>query len=199
MPIITFIKDIVAKARGSYYYKVARHTQLYCQRAANQSSNNQQRRMLFVAAAAADETIASLLGIGPALEKAYRPRITSKFSKVKVLSVMKVYLSALLVLLGSHRDEILANTELDEQKLLTKWCSVYDYNINDKKIFNDTLLAAFKSGGFEGLAKSASSCIIDGLFSEDQQLQPDELIVFENSLAYDLAAILRNIRLTKAG
>ena len=200
MPIITFIKDIMAKARGSYYYKVARHTQLFCQRAASQAANNQQRRMFLVAAAAADETISGLLKLGPGSNRSdYMLRTSGKVSKQAVLSAMKVYLSALLVLLGTQRSQVLASTELDEQGLLTKWCGVYDYNIEDRKIFNETLLPAFKGGGLEALTRAAGCCMVSRLFSTNPQFESEELSAIERALVYDLTAILRNIGVKEAG
>lgn len=200
MPVITFIKDIMAKARGSYYYKVARHTQLFCQRAASQAANSQQRRMLFVAAAAADETISCLLKLGPASNRSdYMLRTSGKVSKQAVLAAMKVYLSALLVLLGTKRNQVLASTELDEQELLTRWCSVYDYNMEDRKIFNETLVPAFKSGGLDALTRAAGCCMLSRLFIANSQFESEELSAIKSALAYDLTAILRNIGVKEAG
>ena len=199
MPVITFIKDIMAKARGAYYYQVARHTQVFCQRAASQAANPQQRRMFFVGAAAADEVISGLLKLGPGTHCSDYTLRTGKVSKQAVLGAMKVYLSALLVLLGTQRDQVLASTVLDEQALLKKWCSIYDYNIEDRQLFNETLLAAFKSGGLEALTQAAGHYMVSRLFITASPLESKELSAIERALVVDLTAILRNIGAEKAG
>ncbi|QJW46612.1 hypothetical protein HA075_12780 [bacterium BFN5] len=200
MPVITFIKDIMAKARGAYYYQVARHTQLFCQRAASQADNPQQRRMFFVCAAAADEAISGLLKLGPGSNQSdYILRRTGKVSKQAVLGAMKVYLSALLVLLGTQRDQVLASTVLDEQVLLKKWCSIYDYNIEDRQLFNETLLTAFKSGGLEALTQATGHYMLSSIFITASPLESKELSAIERALVVDLTAILRNIGAEKAG
>lgn len=200
MPVITFIKDIMAKARGAYYYQVARHTQLFCQRAASQAANLQQRRMFFVGAAAADEAVSGLLKLGPGANRAdYTLRRSDKVSKQAVLGAMKVYLSALLVLLGTQRDKVLASTALDEQGLLKKWCSIYNYDSEDRQLFNETLLAAFKSGGLEALTQAAGHYMVSRLFITTSPLESKELSVIERALVVDLTAILRNIGVEEAG
>ncbi len=200
MPIITFIKDMVAMAKGSYYYRIARHTQLFCQRAHVQAVNGRQRRMFFVAAAAADETMGRLLRLRPdAAGAGYRPRKFRSPVKQSALFALKIYLSALLVLLGTQRQDVLANTELDEPQLLNKWCSVFEYTMPDKEVFNQILLPAFQQGGIEALAKAAGTCITGRLSCASQPLEADELKAMEHALTYDLAAVLRNIKIHEAG
>ena len=60
MPVLTFLHDALAYAKGPHYRYLGRHTKTFCSRAARQAKTPVQRRVWFSTAISADEVIGSL-------------------------------------------------------------------------------------------------------------------------------------------
>jgi len=194
MPVITFLSDLLLKSKGAYYSKVGILTQNFCQRADKHATSELQRRLLFVSAASADEAIARILGLGPAAAKpGFRQRKKVKVRKLAVLSAMRAYLSALLVLLGTRKDNVIAGTGLAEGEWMNKWQKVFDYSADDALFFNQILLPEFQDGGLAGLARAAGGYMVQMLCTDEAGLDEDETAVLQEMLDADLTALLRNL------
>jgi hypothetical protein len=183
-----------SKAKRSYYSLIGRHTKKFCSRAAGRSANVRQKKIMFVAAAGADELVARLLGFqikeGDVFRGSNGP--DKQFAGQAVGRALRVYLSALLVMLGGEKDKLLREIGLAEDGWMAVWCQVFDYGQEDMEIFNEMCLLPGQEKGFDGLIKSAGKMIFGTLFPEmdkgDQDLAP-----LRESLSYDLSRILQII------
>lgn len=190
MPVITFLSDLFSLTKGSKYRLVGRHTQKYSLRIANRSRNHPvQQRIMLIALAGADEWVSDCLENSPHQEKP---------SKLQVLSAMRSYLSAVLILLGNHKDILLQKLEYDEAQWMNLWCQIFEYQADDIRCFDSAFLDAYRNGGFEGLIEavqsSKDSAVPGSMDTENRSQNTDSL---RNSLAKDLAAIARIMNLDK--
>ena len=73
------------------------------------------------------------------------------FAKVKdhIPLVVKSYLSCMLLLLASQKKLISQKTGMNEEELLSRWCTIFKYDDQDKIYFNDLLRIVRK--GEEGV------------------------------------------------
>lgn len=187
MPVITFLNDIFCRSKGAYYAKIGIHTQKFCQRAAEFACNENQRRCLLVAIAAVDDMASCLLGLGPAAKAAgIAPRKGVNSAKPAMLSAMKGYASALLVLSGSRRTELLAVLGLAEPEFVLLWRRVFDYGAEDAALFNH-LLQGVQTGGMDELTGIVAAHMTAAL-KLAPAIAPDWL---QNTLLDDFAALLR--------
>ena len=190
MPVITFLSDLFSLTKGAKYRLVGRHTQRYSLRIADRSRNHPvQQRIMLITLAGADEWVSDCLENSSHQEKP---------SKIQVLSAMRSYLSAVLILLGTHKDVLLQKLEYDEAQWMNLWCQVFEYQADDMRRFDSVFLDAYRNGGFEELIEavqsSKDSAIPGSMETENRSQNTDSL---RNSLAKDLAAIARIMNLDK--
>jgi hypothetical protein len=190
MPVITFLSDLFSLTKGAKYRLVGRHTQRYSLRIADRSRNHPvQQRIMLIALAGADEWVSDCLKNSSPQEKP---------SKIQVLSAMRSYLSAVLILLGTHKDVLLQKLEYDEAQWMNLWCQVFEYQADDMSRFDSVFLDAYRNGGFEALIEavqsSKDSATPGSMETENRSQNTDSL---RNSLAKDLAAIARIMNLDK--
>ena len=104
-----------------------------------------------------------------------------------------MYTSALLVLIGRYKEELLAKTSFTEQQLLKTWCSVFDYRPADMQLFDQELSTVYRQQGTGGLAEKVSLELVEVLFPQAAELSLAEIAIVENRLIDDAAAIVGNL------
>lgn len=196
IPIVTVIHDLFAGMKGPYYRLVGRYTQRYLSRGSQQSGNEQQRRVLFVAAAGMDELFSTIFAVkaqcGILLA---RTAVEKKVTKKQLNTAFRVYLSALLISLGSGKVQVLHELDCKEAEWLKLWRTVFEYQPEDSRQFNEVLLPAYQQGGIEKVIAAA-----DGLLQEVAAFAASEMLhekepVIRAALLQDLAAIYRTLGL----
>jgi hypothetical protein len=193
IPVITFLNDMLSFVKGPYHRHVGRHTQRFCQRAVQRTTDECQKRVLMVSAIAADELVAAILGVsdrnpsGP-----FQPRVYKKITKMQVTKALRMYTSALLVLLGKHKELLLQKTKFTEQELLQVWCWVFDYSPSDMQLFDQIFLPAYAQKGIDGLAEIVGRNIIDTFYSS-ASLNALEIEALRDILIDDVTAIIANL------
>ncbi|MDR3590075.1 MAG: hypothetical protein P4N41_10505 [Negativicutes bacterium] len=189
MPVLTFMHDLFSFARGSYERIVGRHTRRFCSRAAQKAKNDAQKRLLLVAAVCADELLAAIFGVseksrGSGLSAA----VPAGADKTKVREAMRIYLSALLIRLGSGKTLLLEKTGVGEEDFLRLWCQVFEYQPADMLHFDQELGPAYQSNGEAELAAAAAGLICSQLFGSVDGIETAWL---QERLADDAAAMIR--------
>lgn len=196
IPIVTVIHDLFAGMKGPYYRLVGRYTQRYLSRGGQQSGNEQQRRVLFIAAAGMDELFATIFGVkGQSGIRLSRTAVEKKVTKKQLNTAFRVYLSALLISIGSGKVQVLHELGCKEADWLKLWRSVFEYQPEDSRLFNEVLLPAYQQGGIEKVIAAA-----DGLLQEVTAFTASEMLhgkesVIRAALLQDLAAIYRTLGL----
>lgn len=195
MPVMTFLHDALAYAKGPYYRHVGRHTKNFCMRASRQAKTAAEKRVWLSTAISADEVIASLAHLekrrplGPLESWKVRPKV----KPANYLKALRIYLSALLLLYGSCKDELLRKTGMPEGDFIKAWQYIFQYDGADKTIFDQTLTPAYREKGLEGLVKSTGELIRDWLFLPESPLGKEELASLREIMVDDLTALKRNL------
>lgn len=197
MPIITFLKDIFAAAKGCYHRTVGRHTQQFCTQAAKLSRNGVQKKIFFVTAICADEFIAALIGVdakrpvGAFRERKLKPRLSAR----EISAALRIYISGILTLTSLHKTELLAKAELQEQELLQAWCRVFGYLPADMEVFDTVLLPAYQQGGITALSNLVGTAVLEQLFlPAGGAMSPEENAHLEQLLLEDATAVIRLVQ-----
>ena len=196
MPIITFLKDIFAAAKGRYHRTVGRHTQQFCTQAVKLSRNGVQKKIFFVTAICADEFIAALIGVdakrpvGAFGERKLKPRLSAR----EISAALRIYISGILTLTSLHKTELLAKAELQEQELLQAWCRVFGYLPADMDVFDTVLLPAYQQGGITALSNLVGKAVLEQLFLTAGTMSPEESAQLEQFLLEDAAVVIRLVQ-----
>ena len=199
MSIMTFLHDTFASTKGPYSRYVGRHTQRFCSNAARRSKNREQKRIWFSSAISADEVIATLAGLekrrslGALAEWRLRPGVDSN----SYLRALRTYLSGLLLLYGTCKEELLKKLELTELEFMQTWQSVFEYEKDDKAVFDNDLLPAYRDGGIDGLAGAVGGLIRDALFLPDVPFGKEARASLQDLMISDLAALQRHLEKRK--
>lgn len=192
IPIVTVIHDLFAGMKGPYYRLVGRYTQRYLSRGGQQSGNEQQRRVLFVAAAGMDELFATIFDVkGQSGIRLSRTAVEKKLTKKQLNTAFRVYLSALLISIGSGKVQVLHEMGCKEAEWLKLWRSVFEYQPEDSRYFNEVLLPAYQQGGIEQVIAAAGGLLQEvTAFTAGEMLHGKESVI-KAALLQDLAAIYR--------
>lgn len=196
IPIVTVIHDLFAGMKGPYYRLVGRYTQRYLGRGSQQSGNEQQRRVLFVAAAGMDELFATIFAVkGQSGIRLSRTAVEKELTKKQLNTAFRIYLSALLISIGSGKVQVLHELDCKEAEWLKLWRSVFEYQPEDSRQFNEVLLPAYQQGGIEKVIAAAG-----GLLQEVTAVAASEMLngkesMIRAALLQDLAAIYRTLGL----
>lgn len=181
--------------KGPYYRLVGRYTQQYLSRAAQKSGNDQQKRVLFVAAAGMDELFATVFAVEPQNGIVLaRTTVEKKLTKKQLNTAFRIYLSALLILLGSGKEKVLQGLNSKEAEWIQLWRSVFEYQPEDSKYFNELLLPAYQQGGMENLTAVARHLLCETLTVGNSEPILEEVVLSE-SLLQDLSAVYRTLGL----
>ena len=192
LPIITFLQDVFSVVKGPYHRKVGRHTQGFCSRAVKRSTNEMQRKVFFIVAICADEFIAALIGVDNKRQvEAFKELpLKQKISKEQITAAIRIYLSAILTLLSSHKVILLQQTYMQEQELLHKWCEIFEYLPSDMQTFNEVLLPAYQQGGIEDLSILVGKNIMEQLFMGNGVLSLSQRQTLQNIMVDDTVAVV---------
>jgi hypothetical protein len=195
MPVLTFLRDALASAKGPYDRRVGRHTRTFCRRAERYAKTPVQRRIWLSSVISADEVIASMAG----LDKR-RPlgalagwQVRPKLDRRSYLEALRAYLSALLLLYGTCKEDLLSKLGLTEGEFMQAWQAVFQYDAADKAIFDDALTPAFRERGIDGLVAATGELIRDTLFQPDSPFGKQEQSALQDLMVDDLAALKRNL------
>jgi hypothetical protein len=182
----------MSSGKGQYRRLVGKHTHLFCSRAVERSTNEIQKKILFIASAGADEFIAKKLGVQIDKEKklffsAGKNSFSKNINPKSSAMALRVYFSALMILLSNDKEVILEKVGLNETEWLSVWCWVFEYGFEDKTMFN-SLLTHYQQAGAAGLAQAAIK-----LMNTSLRLQPDEtdreVELLSDALIHDAAVI----------
>lgn len=192
MPVITFMQDLLAVAKGPFYHRVGRHTIRFCRQAIKVSSNDLQKQLWLTAGIAAEELVAGLLGFDNKRNmEQFKTRIVRKdLRKHQVLRVLRVYLSGIVVATSTYKYDIIQGTLLTEESFLRVWCSIFEYKLEDMQIFDEILLPAWGQSGLEGLVRSMGNLITENLFVDHKDLSTEEFQELMTILGEDVSNIL---------
>jgi hypothetical protein len=195
MPVLTFIHDALAYAKGPHFRYLGRHTKTFCSRAARQAKTPVQRRVWFATAISADEVIGSLAHL-----ETRRPmgslanwQVQPKADRRRYLKALHVYLSALLLLYGTCKEELLAKLGMTEGEFMKAWQGIFLYDAAAQAIFDKVLTPAFRERGIDGLVTAAGESIREVLFQPDSPFGKQQQSDLQDLLVDDLAALKRNL------
>lgn len=199
MPIVTMLQDIFSVVKGPYYRKVGRHTQRFCSRAAKRSKNEVQKKLFLITAICADEFIAALIGVDNKrqVDQLKGRVLKEKIRKPQMTAALRVYTSALLTLLSSHKELLLQQTCMQEQELLHTWCEIFEYLPVERQLFNDVLLPAYGQGGIEALSLLVGKNMMEHLFLDNGALNPLQLEALQHIMIEDTVAVVRALKTEK--
>lgn len=201
MPVLTFLHDALAFAKGPYYRHVGRYTKTFCSRAARRAKTPLQRRVWFATAISADEVIASLARLEDRRQTGSLAgwQVQPKADRRRYLKAIHVYLSALLLLYGSCKEELLAKMGMTEGEFMTAWQDVFQYDAADQVVFDKVLMPAFRERGIDGLVTATGELIREALFRPDSPFGKPENAALQDLMVDDLAALKRNLARPDAG
>lgn len=191
MSLFEKFQDFVSGEKRTHYRKVGKQTIKFCKQASKLSANKSQRRVLMCAAISADEVVSALMGLEERRDaSAFKERrVRNPINGDQVPTLMRAYLSVLLVASVAFRDKLLAGTELSEAQFMAGWRSAFDYEATDIRRFDDELVPAFRAKGMDGLVEALGHVIADALFEEKGPLSSQERAFLLDMIAEDTAAI----------
>ena len=149
---------------------------------------------MFTSAISADEVIASLAGLEKrrALGALAGWQIHPEADRKNYPKALRLYLSALLLLYGTCKEQLLEVFGLTEQEFMEAWQSVFQYDADDMAVFDEILTPAFRNGGIDGLVAAAGGS--SGMLSSClQSLRKQEPSVLQDLMIDDLAAVKRHL------
>jgi len=147
-------------------------------------------------AAGADAFLAARLGLSPKPDGRSRPGpdAATHLTPKAVARAMRTFASAALIVLGPGKDRLLLASGLNEAAWMGTWRLVFDYQPEDLRAFNETLLPAGQThglDGLEGLSGQAARLIDAALACGGETAGATDARVLQNALLRDVAAILR--------
>jgi hypothetical protein len=196
MSIITVIQDFLSGTKRTYYRKVGKQTIKFYKRASKISVNEHQRRLLMSAAVSVDEVFAALLGLDHKRNaEAFKGRHSCrKLHRKELLTTVRSYLSALLIMCSTFKGILLAKVEISENDFMAGWRSAFEYSPADMQIFDEILATTFRSRGINGLIEVLGRQIVNTLFQEKQTLSEMEAASLRDMILDDMAAIKRYVK-----
>lgn len=119
-------------------------------KAKSRSTNEGMKRFFMISVVSANDGLKELLQKNELVFSSYWAH-RRYFYKVKnnVPTVVKAYLSCLLLVLSSQKALIFQKTGLPEEQLLALWCDIFKYNDSDMVYFNQ--LVKQVGGGLAGI------------------------------------------------
>jgi hypothetical protein len=195
MTVLKYLQDALVSTKGPYERHVGRYTREFCKRADSQSKTPIQRKIWFTTAISADEVIASLAGLekrrslGALAGWQVQPRADRK-SYPKAL---RLYLSALLLLYGTCKEQLLEAFGLTEHEFIQVWQSIFQYDADDMAVFDEILTPAFRSKGIDGLVDAVGGLIREALFLPSSPFGKQEQSALQDLMIDDLAAVKRHL------
>jgi hypothetical protein len=196
MPPISTITKFLGSFNNPYKRTIGKHTRKFNLRAIQKAKNESQKKLWLSASIAAEELVAALLKLDSKvnLEQINQNILKIDIDKKQVLTVLRAYLSAVVVLISTYKETILASTALTEKSFLQAWCSVFEYQPADMKVFDEVLLTAYSQSGTNGLIEEIGKIIADNFYQETTELIPEDMTVLEGILLNDVSGILQYLK-----
>ena len=193
--VITVIQDFLSGTERTYYRKVGKQTIKFCKRASKISVNEHQRRLLMSAAVSVDEVVAALLGLDHKRNaEAFKERHSCRrLHRKELLTVMRSYLSALLIMCAIFKEILLSKVEMSEKDFMAGWRSAFEYSPSDMQMFDEKLASAFRNKGMDGLVEVLGRQMVNTLYQEKQPLSEMETTSLRDMILDDMAAIKRYV------
>ncbi len=195
MPLMKFLHDALISTKGPYERYVGRHTREFCKKADRQSKTPIQRKIWFTAAISADEVIASLAGLEKrrALGALAGWQVQPGADRKSYPKALRLYLSALLLLYGTCKEDMLSKLGMTEVQFMQAWLSIFQYEASDQAVFDDILTPAFRSKGIDGLVEVVGGLIREALFLPSSPFGKQEQSALQDLMIDDLAAVKRHL------
>lgn len=193
---MTFLPDVLGFAKSPYKRQLGRHTLRFTRRAVKKAVNESQKRLWVKAGVAAEEFVAALLELDNRRNAApfHKRILRENIAKKQVLSGLRTYLSAIIVLISTHKDDILQRTAMTEQTFLQVWCWVFEYQQEDMKVFDEILLPAYRQFGYGGLIRETGKIFAENYYHNTGELTQEEITLLERILFDDVAGILQYVK-----
>lgn len=194
MPVITFLQDGFMAFRGPYMRYVGTHTVNFCKRINRHKLPDGLRQTLVISTTSADEVVAALLKLDNRRDISAFSEITPR-KKPKAKSVkfaLKAYMSALLVIFGINKQQLLDIANKDEQEFINLWLDIYKYNNDDMVLFNN-LLQGYQKGGLQGIAQILIDVMNGCVWEQPFAVQKEHLQFFAKNITEDVATILSQL------
>jgi hypothetical protein len=196
MTVLKYLQDALVSTKGPYERHVGRYTREFCKKADSQSKKRPiQRKILFTTAISADEVIASLAGLEKrrALGLLAGWQVQPGADRKSYPKALRLYLSALLLLYGTCKEELLDAFGLTEQEFMKVWQSVFQYDADDMAAFDEILTPAFRTRGIDGLVDAVGGLIRDALFLPSSPFGKQEQSALQDLMIDDLVAVKRHL------
>lgn len=194
MPVITLLQDVFMAFKGPYERYVGKHTVNFCKRVGRQKLHEGLRQTLIISAVSADEVVAALLKVDNRRDitafSEISPRQKPKPSFVKL--ALKAYMSALLVVFGAHKQQLLAVANKNEQEFIKLWIHIFGYDNEDMALFND-LLQSYQKNGLKGISEVLAAVMDGCIWEQTFVVQEGHLQFFAENIAKDVAAIVAQL------
>jgi hypothetical protein len=147
------------------------------------------------AAISVDEVVAALLGLDHKRStEAFNDRHSCRrLHKGELLTVMRAYLSALLIMCATFKEILLTKVEITEKDFMAGWRSAFEYSPADMQMFDEELASAFRSNGMDGLVEVLGRQIVNTLFEENHPLSKMESASLRDLILDDMAAVKRYV------
>ena len=148
-----------------------------------------------IAAVSVDEVFAALLGLDHKRNaEAFKGRHSCrKLHRKELLTTVRYYLSALLIMCSTFKGILLAKVEMPENDFMAGWRSAFEYSPADMQMFDEKLASAFRSKGVKGLVAVLGQQMVNTLFQEKQPLNEIEAASLRDMILDDMAAIKRYV------
>lgn len=119
-----------------------------------------------------------------------RSPVEKKLKTLQVTTTFRIYLSTLLLLLGTERDQLLASLELKESDWIQRWRWVFEYHAEDMTHYTE-LLPAGQDEDWSSLFQTAARLLAATLSSDGVCPIDINEDMLRKSLLQDLSAIQR--------
>ena len=192
--VITVIQDFLSGTKRTHYRKVGKQTIKFCKRASKISVNEHQRRLLMSAAVSVDEVVAALLGLDHKRNaEAFKERHSCRrLHRKELLTVMRSYLSALLIMCAIFKEILLSKVEMSEKDFMAGWRSRLNIRRPICKCLMKNLPRLFAARVWTVLLKCCRQ-MVNTLYQEKQPLSEMEAASLRDMILDDMAAIKRYV------
>jgi succinate dehydrogenase flavin-adding protein (antitoxin of CptAB toxin-antitoxin module) len=186
-----FLQNLLGLPMSPKKRAVRKIVQKFYRHAIKSASNDSQRKLWIAAILAAEELVMALLAPDSKGNKLlFNQRIQKKkIEKKQIRAVLHAYLSAILIGITNYKKDILTKTGMNEQDFLKSWCSVFEYDQEDMKLFDTIFLPIYHQNGLNGLLQETGKIIVRYFYQETSELTAEEIKQFEGVLLTDISGL----------
>lgn len=103
---------------------------------------------------------------------------------------LKLYLSALLVLLSLEKESLLEKTALTEDEFIELWLQIFQYNNTDQLLFN-LLLSQYEQGRIAAMTQVMAEQIVTDFYTSDGEARNLSTCILMEQLIHDTEWVLK--------